>query len=218
MGQVIHSTDIVVIKDMQHQYTQVSEGYAHCFGYPEAKKVIGLNDFSIADYACKSTACSSFAVAEDFIIGDEIAFRGKDSYLLEFFPVLGEFNYFLTHKSPYYENNRIAGVKLHALKLGILQPTELDIFLKNKNISISSHTRELMETVSKNTPFNPYSLSPRELQCLRLLVAGYTSKEIGEQLEISYRTVETHIENIKHKMRVDKIRCILAKAYTEQLV
>ena len=122
------------------------------------------------------------------------------------------------HKSPYYENSRIAGVKLHALKLGHLPPTELESFLKNKNISVSSHTKALMETVKENTDFNPYSLSPRELQCLRLLVAGYTAKGIGEQLNISFRTVETYIENIKSKMHVDKTREILAKAYTEQLV
>ena len=43
------------------------------------------------------------------------------------------------------------------------------------------------------------SVSNRELQCLRLLSLGKTSKEIGNQLEISHRTVESYISTVKIK-------------------
>lgn len=45
-----------------------------------------------------------------------------------------------------------------------------------------------------------FSMTPRERQCADLLLRGHTAKRIGQQLHISPRTVETHINNLKHKM------------------
>lgn len=50
--------------------------------------------------------------------------------------------------------------------------------------------------------FNRYNLSEREKECLALLIAGKTAKEIGNELKISYRTVEHHLEKIKRKANV----------------
>ncbi|WP_342319078.1 response regulator transcription factor [Corynebacterium mayonis] len=43
------------------------------------------------------------------------------------------------------------------------------------------------------------SLTRRELEVLRLLARGYTYKEIGQELFISVKTVETHASNILRK-------------------
>jgi len=43
------------------------------------------------------------------------------------------------------------------------------------------------------------TLTSRETEILRLILSEYTSREIGEQLEISMRTVETHRKNILKK-------------------
>ena len=43
------------------------------------------------------------------------------------------------------------------------------------------------------------SLTPRELEVLRLLARGYTYREIAETLVISIKTVETHASNILRK-------------------
>lgn len=42
-------------------------------------------------------------------------------------------------------------------------------------------------------------LTPRELEVLRLLARGYTYREIGKELFISVKTVETHASNILRK-------------------
>jgi len=42
----------------------------------------------------------------------------------------------------------------------------------------------------------PNTLSPREVQILRLVAAGKSSREIGETLVLSVRTVERHIANV----------------------
>lgn len=44
------------------------------------------------------------------------------------------------------------------------------------------------------------TLSPRETEVLRLMALGHTNREIGEQLELSIRTVETHRAHIQQKL------------------
>lgn len=43
-------------------------------------------------------------------------------------------------------------------------------------------------------------LSPRETEVLRLMALGHTNREIGEQLSLSVRTVETHRAHIQQKL------------------
>ena len=47
----------------------------------------------------------------------------------------------------------------------------------------------------------PDGLSERELEVLRLIALGHTNVEIGEQLYLSTRTVETHRAHIQQKIR-----------------
>ena len=48
----------------------------------------------------------------------------------------------------------------------------------------------------------PDGLSDRELDVLRLIALGHTNTEIGEQLYLSTRTVETHRAHIQQKTRM----------------
>jgi two-component system, NarL family, response regulator NreC len=49
----------------------------------------------------------------------------------------------------------------------------------------------------------PEGLSEREAEVLRLIALGHTNKEIGEQLFLSVRTVESHRAHIQQKLRLD---------------
>ncbi len=57
---------------------------------------------------------------------------------------------------------------------------------------------------------SPEPLSPREKEVLKLIVQGYTNRQIGEELNISVRTVEGHRANISDKLglhsRVELVR------------
>jgi len=43
-------------------------------------------------------------------------------------------------------------------------------------------------------------LSPRETEVLKLMALGHTNREVGEQLTLSVRTVETHRAHIQQKL------------------
>jgi two-component system response regulator NreC len=65
----------------------------------------------------------------------------------------------------------------------------------------------------------PDDLSPRELEVLRLIALGHTNAEIGEQLFLSVRTVETHRSHIQRKLRLttraDLVRYALDRGLLE---
>jgi two-component system response regulator NreC len=55
---------------------------------------------------------------------------------------------------------------------------------------------------SEPPPGPPGGLSERETEVLRLIALGHTNAEIGEQLYLSVRTVETHRAHIQQKLRL----------------
>jgi DNA-binding NarL/FixJ family response regulator len=62
------------------------------------------------------------------------------------------------------------------------------------------------------------TLTERELEVLRLLVAGQTDRAIGEALFISHRTVEYHVSRILTKLGVNKRSGAVAAALAAGLV
>ena len=46
------------------------------------------------------------------------------------------------------------------------------------------------------------NLTPRELELLQLVLAGYTNKAIASEIYISEKTVEFHLDNIYSKIGV----------------
>jgi DNA-binding NarL/FixJ family response regulator len=68
-----------------------------------------------------------------------------------------------------------------------------------------SMTRSLLEDTGP-APANRGELAiltPREIEVLRLIAAGYTNIQIADLLSISPRTVETHRANVRSKLHLD---------------
>jgi two-component system response regulator NreC len=73
--------------------------------------------------------------------------------------------------------------------------------------------RRLVDTGAPraSTPSNPAEvLTPRETEVLRLIVQGYTNRQIGTELNISVRTAESHRSNLSDNLglhsRVELVR------------
>jgi len=60
-------------------------------------------------------------------------------------------------------------------------------------------------------------LSNREMEVIRLVKAGMTTKEIADQLHISFYTAETHRKNIKLKIGVEGEAAFLRFVYSADL-
>ena len=55
-------------------------------------------------------------------------------------------------------------------------------------------------------------LTPRELEVLRLLAEGYSAKEVALKLDITSRTVESHIDKLRLKTRARNRTHLVAQA------
>ncbi|EKO3454606.1 response regulator transcription factor [Vibrio fluvialis] len=66
-----------------------------------------------------------------------------------------------------------------------------------ESVTQTLFTQEIIPSAQKPNP-----LSRREEAVLKMVAQGHSSKKIASLLNISYRTVETHRQNIKHKLDI----------------
>jgi two-component system response regulator NreC len=64
----------------------------------------------------------------------------------------------------------------------------------------------------------PDGLTEREAEVLTLIALGHTNGEIGQQLFLSVRTVETHRAHIQQKLRLSKRSELARYAFDNGLV
>ena len=64
------------------------------------------------------------------------------------------------------------------------------------------YLRTLMQSTNDEALQKKFGLTPRELEILSAVVAGYSNKEIAEYLKISEDTVKHHLSNIFDKLGV----------------
>jgi DNA-binding NarL/FixJ family response regulator len=79
--------------------------------------------------------------------------------------------------------------------------------------------RRVLEMFSKVAPSNKdYGLTVRETEVLDQMVEGLTKKEIADQLDLSFHTVDKHIRGIYSKLHVNTMTGAVAKALKEGLL
>ena len=71
---------------------------------------------------------------------------------------------------------------------------------------------------SKEKTGEVLSLTSRQKEILRLVAQGHTNREIGEQLNISVRTVEVHRFNLMRRLRVRNVAQLLRQAMLLRLI
>ena len=64
----------------------------------------------------------------------------------------------------------------------------------------------------------PFGLTPRELEVLRLVASGRTNRAIADQLFLSEKTVDRHVSNLFTKLDVSTRAAATAFAYQHKLV
>lgn len=172
----------------------INEAGAICCGFGSVKDSIGKTLFDVSKKESAGQLinnCSQVINNNAIKIFEEEIVRQDD--------VL---THFLSIKSPWYSNdNQILGTLGCSIILG-----------KNDLASSLSEIRKLgLLDTDYQHPAPPeilnlshlnIDLSRREKQCLYLTVKGYTAKRIARSLEISHRTVEEYLTNIRSKFGV----------------
>lgn len=79
--------------------------------------------------------------------------------------------------------------------------------------------RQVLDMFSNLAPERrDYGLTERETEVLEQMVGGLTKKEIADQLNLSFHTVDKHIRGIYSKLHVNTMTGAVAKALKEGLL
>jgi len=108
------------------------------------------------------------------------------------------------------ENHSTRPIAIH-----VVRPVDIRKRLENlvrdfivNNTSVSPESAFTM--ISSRTPVQAAELSPRELEILRLLAQGESSKAVAARLHISSTTVNNHVQHLLRKLnahnRLEAIR------------
>ena len=68
--------------------------------------------------------------------------------------------------------------------------------------NLVQYLRNLMQSTNEETKQKKFGLTPRELEIVSAVVAGYANREIAEYFKISEDTVKHHLSNIFDKLGV----------------
>jgi DNA-binding NarL/FixJ family response regulator len=83
--------------------------------------------------------------------------------------------------------------------------------------AVSTLVRDFLDRADKDGDYDP--LTPRELEVLKLIAEGKSSREISELLVVSIKTVERHRADILHRLglrdRVDLTRYAIRRGLIE---
>ena len=82
---------------------------------------------------------------------------------------------------------------------------------------LAAAERDALPRPDRSTAMRP-DLSERELAVLRLLAAGFSKREAGAELYLSFNTIHTHTKSIYRKLRVSTRREAVARARELRLV
>jgi DNA-binding NarL/FixJ family response regulator len=83
---------------------------------------------------------------------------------------------------------------------------------------ISRHVVSGMLASSRDTPGGLGSLSPRQLEILRMVAEGQSTKQIAFALEISVKTVETHRAHIMDRLEIRDVAGLVVFAVRSGLI
>lgn len=186
---------ISAIKNLQSHYINMSHEFSTMLGWNKAQDSIGKTDYQIPSNV------SEFA--EEFRRNDHEVITSHEKIItLDFQNYRTGWKLIILEKHPIKDHqDNIIGVYLNGIDLsktnlyrGYLTLHELCKTLTGKKPKAVSYILDQSQ---------PFDLTQKQEICLFFLVRGKTIKEIAKILKISPRTVESHIDSIKNKLKCE---------------
>lgn len=99
----------------------------------------------------------------------------------------------------------VASMKAGAVEF-LEKPVPEDVLLDRVQHALDLDWQERQQQATRQEILERIrSLTPRQRQVMELVVDGWSSKEIGQKLQVSYKTVEAHRVKIMEKMQARSV-------------
>lgn len=202
---------LVVLSNKKSQCIYTNDYTAKTFGFKDSISMEGADS--------RSMRCPAVENAEDFIAQDQLVIqKGMGLTILDIHVYAdGNGKVLLSKKTPFREKNIIVGYIFHGMEIHATSLNQVCSTL----IQSDKKYRAKTEVQQRSYVINPMnfkkSISKRELDCIFYLLRGNSMKMIAKILNLSPRTVESYLEQVRIKLkctnRSDLIETCLAEGY-----
>lgn len=188
--------------DVKHQVKLLNKRALDMLGFKSLDDAIGKTSFDIPS---RASECAEQYISQDCLVLEQ----EKPLQILDICEYSDcSIHAWLTTKS-LVKNNE--GSKLGVLYVSQeLRLNNLNLILGQQDINSSQKKHALSYWIDDNNDCQ--RLSVRQKECLFYLIRGKSCHDIANILEISQRTVETHLNEIKHKFKCHTKADVIEKA------
>ncbi|MBY0463024.1 MAG: helix-turn-helix transcriptional regulator [Alphaproteobacteria bacterium] len=182
-----------IAKDKNSIYQGLSKEFLHMLGWKNMDQVAGKTDY---DIPCRVSEFANTFIKQDKQTVDS----DKKLLTLEIMPFASGWRSVLVERRARIdEKGSAAGVLLQAIDVS-------DSAIFKKCLLLNASDQKIVDTANKIASYilsvehSPLPLTKQQECCLFLLIRGKCPKKIAGILNISVRTVETHIEAMRYKL------------------
>src|SRR5688572_8821586 len=183
-------------------FTDANTEFARLMGYSSVDNLLGTTDYELR--------CPASEAAEEFRITDQQVISSlKSLKMINIHKCATGLFAFLTKKSPSHdENGRLVGTFGRSINITQLFSQMNQLIFEDA---------QPYQKLAKGTYLIGYDdtdikLSLRQQECLFFLLRGKTAKQIGQQLGLGHRTVESYLETIKIKLNCQNKCALIERA------
>lgn len=194
------------LKDAESKTLFMSHKMMALCGYKETKEYLGASDFDIK--------CKAAEFAENFIQQDKQAIKNQYIRNLGYFCYAkDQWKLVITEKNSFIGPHGEVKVWGHMIDVSDIRLIDLTVFLMKTNPCESNKLGRHQFCYMLDNNYDEIDLSQRQSECLFFLLRGKSAKSIAKLLNISYRTVESYIEDIKYRLACSSKSEIIEKAW-----
>jgi len=206
---------VFAIKDLSSRYRLTNQMTAELFGFKSAREVID-NEIKDEQLQCKAAELAETFYQEDYEVITDCTTK---TYFTKMTLANGRQSCVLGPKKPYLDiHGNIVGSVFCYVDITnryIVNHDRLVEYARNCDVNRKNDGQFSFEVTKSYSNFN---LSTRQQECLFYLLRGYSAKGISNRLDLSVKTVETHIYKLKIKLDCSTRQQVIEKCINHGLL
>lgn len=196
----------VLWKDMNSVYLKGNLNTARLFGFKHIDELTGITDYELP--------CKAAEDANLFIEQDKKTKEHASTLVLDIRCYANDqIKALLINKSLFFDpTSKPLGIVCNCLEINNHTLKDIGILLSKTDTPSKKTNTQKASNFYLNASYEGIKLSKRQSQCLFYLLRGKTIKTIANILNLSPRTIETYIDDIKNKMHCRTKEELIEKA------
>ena len=193
-------------KDENSVFMYGNAEYGRIIGLPHHEDVIGRTDF---DMPCDTVNCAHLFRAQDKKVIQTL----ERMRILDIHPFAGGWKAYIFTKIPMYDKDKkVIGTIYHGANITNSISIEIGALLSHYYVEGVKNKLLGQNNYMPSSKFSDVKLTSRQTEVLFYLLRGKTAKKIALLLNISYRTVEEYLEQLRLKFNASNKNELIEKA------